>query len=289
MVRHFAAAACVIAIGCLACGGSESVKPVATPNVSLSVSDAPAGSWIDMTYRFAVAADAPAFGEDYLVFVHFLDEDHELMWTDDHPPATPTREWRPGATIQYSRPMLVPRFPYTGPATIEIGLYSPGSGQRLPLGGEDAGMHSYRVAGFTMSPEAKNLAAAYGEGWYDAEGGAGGSEWRWSRREGALTLKNPRKDAVVMLQVDQPVTGLPRPQHVDIRLDDRSIDSFDLAAGAPQLRRIPVTADQFGPAETVRVTIAVDPPFVPAAIPALRSTDYRELGIRVFRAYVQPK
>jgi hypothetical protein len=33
----------------------------------------------------------------------------------------------------------------------------------------------------------------------------------------------------------------------------------------------------------------VDQTFVPADVPSLRSSDSRELGIRVFRAYVEPK
>jgi hypothetical protein len=36
------------------------------------------------------------------------------------------------------------------------------------------------------------------------------------------------------------------------------------------------------------MTVAVDKTFVPASVPALGSTDSRELGIRVFRAFVQP-
>jgi hypothetical protein len=39
----------------------------------------------------------------------------------------------------------------------------------------------------------------------------------------------------------------------------------------------------------VEMTIAVDKTFVPASIPQMRSTDTRELGIRVFRTFVQPK
>jgi hypothetical protein len=36
------------------------------------------------------------------------------------------------------------------------------------------------------------------------------------------------------------------------------------------------------------MTVTVDKTFVPASVPALASTDSRELGIRVFRAFVQP-
>jgi hypothetical protein len=35
--------------------------------------------------------------------------------------------------------------------------------------------------------------------------------------------------------------------------------------------------------------VAVDRTFVPASLPAMRSSDNRELGVRVFRAYVEPK
>jgi hypothetical protein len=38
----------------------------------------------------------------------------------------------------------------------------------------------------------------------------------------------------------------------------------------------------------VEMTVAVDKTFVPASVSALGSTDTRELGIRVFRAFVQP-
>ena len=46
---------------------------------------------------------------------------------------------------------------------------------------------------------------------------------------------------------------------------------------------------QLGDGETVEVTVAVDRSFVPASVTQLKSNDPRELGIRVFRAYVQPK
>jgi hypothetical protein len=55
-----------------------------------------------------------------------------------------------------------------------------------------------------------------------------------------------------------------------------------------ELRRIQLAADQLGTAETVELAVSVDRTFIPASVPALRSTDQRELGIRVFRAFVQP-
>jgi len=54
------------------------------------------------------------------------------------------------------------------------------------------------------------------------------------------------------------------------------------------LRQIRVPGTQLGAGEIVEVTISVDKTFVPAEVPAVGGTDSRELGIRVFRAFVQP-
>ena len=66
---------------------------------------------------------------DYRVIVHFLDADEELMWTDDHNPAMPTTQWKPGQTVEYTRTMFVPVYPYIGTATVRMGLYSPSDGR----------------------------------------------------------------------------------------------------------------------------------------------------------------
>jgi len=97
------------------------------------------------------------------------------------------------------------------------------------------------------------------------------------------------RDAVFYLQCDQPVQGLGEPQHVELRIGGMAIDSFTLPAGQRELRKLDLTTAQMGTADTVEVTVAVDKTFVPANITQLKSTDSRELGIRVFRAYVQAK
>jgi hypothetical protein len=89
--------------------------------------------------------------------------------------------------------------------------------------------------------------------------------------------------------VDQPVARLPEPQQVEVRIGEAVVDSFSLAPAGAELRKFPVTASQLGSADTVEMTIVVDRTFVPATMPALESRDPRELGIRVFRAYVDPR
>ena len=268
----------------------EEVKPVATPTVTLSRADAAVGTPVDVTFKFVVAPDAPAFAEDYVVFVHFVDADGEQMWTDDHEPPTPTRQWKPGATIEYARTIFIPKFPYVGATDVQLGLYSRTSGERLPLAGEDAGMRGYRVARFNMTLQSENLFVIFKDGWHETEvADDGAQEWQWSRKRGTIAFRNPKTDAVLLLEVDQPVMAFTEPQQVEVRAGDVLLDSFTLPVGARQLRRIALPAAQLGGAENVELSIAVDRTFVPASIPDLRSADPRELGARVFRAYVEER
>ena len=104
--------------------------PVATPSVTLSHDRAPAGSPLQITYKFVVAPDAK-FAEDYRVFVHVVDADGEQIWDDDHNPPVPTSQWQPGQTVEYTRTLFVPVFPYVGDATLQVGLHSLKDQQRL--------------------------------------------------------------------------------------------------------------------------------------------------------------
>jgi len=270
---------------------SDDERPVATPSIALSRPDAAIGSPMDITYRFAVAPDAPAFAEDYWVFVHFLDTDGELMWTDDHAPATPTRQWKPGAAVEYARTMFVPKFPYVGETRIEIGLFSPTTGTRLPLAADTEGQRAYRVGTFNLRLQSDNLFVVFRDGWHETEVGdeGAGLEWQWSKQVGTLSFRNPKHDVVFYLQADQPAAVFAEPQRIEVRLGPEVIDSFALPSGMRELRRVPIAASRFGTADTAEMTVSVDKTFVPALVPAMRSNDSRELGIRVFRAFVQPQ
>jgi hypothetical protein len=53
--------------------------------------------------------------------------------------------------------------------------------------------------------------------------------------------------------------------------------------------KVPLAPDQLGSADRVDVTVKVDSTFVPAATPQLKSSDTRELGIRLLNAFVEGK
>jgi len=283
---------CALACAALAaaCGRTQPPEtPVATPSVTLARTDAAIGMPIEMKYRFVVAQNAPRIAEDDVVFVHFLDTDGELMWTDDHQPPVATTQWAPGQTIEYSRTMFVPKFPYSGETTVELGVYSPKSGARVALSGETKGQHAYQVAKFNLHPQTDNLYVVFKDGWHETEVAeeATGLEWQWSKKNATLAFRNPMRGVVLYFQCDQPVQEVGEPQHVELRIGETVIDSFALPPGPRELRKVELTPAQLGSGETVEITVAVDKTFVPANITQLKSADARELGIRVFRAYVQ--
>src|SRR4030095_9700701 len=102
-----------VASGCRRTESTES--PVATATVKTNLDRAPVGSPLEITYTFVVANDAKISG-DYRVMLHVVEPDEELVWTDDHTPPVPTSTWKPGQTVQYTRTIFVPVFPYVGSA-----------------------------------------------------------------------------------------------------------------------------------------------------------------------------
>ena len=281
----------VIGLALSACSRPTDSDPalVATPEVTIDRAEAPVASPLEMTYRFVVLPGV-SLSKDYTVFVHFLDADGELMWTDDHLPSVPTSQWKSGSAIEYARTMFIPKFPYEGATFVEVGLWLPSTGERVKMDGESTGQRAYRVATFNLRLQSDAPFMVFTEGWHEAEvsGEGSGVEWQWTRKEGTLAFKNPMRDAVLYLQLDQPVAAQGG-HHVDVRIGPTVVDAFDLPDGRREVRKIAITKDQFGPADTVTMTIVPDRTFVPAAVPALRNPDTRELGVRVFRAYLQPK
>ncbi len=74
-----------------------------------------------------------AASADYIVFTHVLAADGHLIAQHDGPPAAgarPTPGWLPGEIIADYHEMAF-REAYTGLAVIEVGLYDPGTRERV--------------------------------------------------------------------------------------------------------------------------------------------------------------
>jgi hypothetical protein len=283
----------VVLASAAACGGGKDAGPPgATPTVTLNKTRASLGSPLELTYKFVVAPGT-RFDRDYRVFVHFVNAEDEQMWTDDHDPPTPTRSWQPGQTIEYTRTVFVPSFPYNGRATIVLGLYSPRDNTRLVLAAKDRGLKAYEVAGFELVPQGENVFVIYKEDtWHPAEDDRtnGSVTWRWTRKTGVIAFRNPKRDANFYLQLDgrpdlQPV----KPQTVTVAIGATVLDRFVLPEKQQLLRKIAIPAAAFGSADTVELTIDPGSTFVPKDVIGPSSQDGRDLGVRVFHAFVEPK
>ncbi len=286
-----ALAALICASGALnACKRKEAPEPsMATPSVTLNHDKTPLGSPIDIHYKFFVAADAH-FTEDLRVMVHVVDADEELIFGFDHNPPVPTTQWKPGQTIEYTKTVFIPIYPYVGEATIQVGLHSPTTQKRVAMAGDDAGQHAYKVAKLQLQPQTENVFTVFKEGWHPAEVAEHNAtvEWYWTKKEATLSFKNPKKDSVFYLDVDNPGSVFNEEQKVTVTLDGQVVDEFTLKPKAPELRKIGLEATKMGTGDVTELVISVDKTYVPAAlIPG--SKDPRELGVRVFHAYVDPR
>ena len=263
--------------------------PVATASLALNRDKAPLGSPLDLKYKFVVAADA-RFDQDYRVMMHVVDPDGELMWTDDHTPPTPTTEWKPGQTIEYTRTVFVPVYPWIGEATLELGLYSSATQKRLVLSGDDAGQRAYKVAKLQLQPQSENLFTVFKDGWHPSEKAGSNSsvEWQWTKKQATLAFKNPKKDCVFFLELDNPGGVFNENQQVTVALGGTTLETVAVTPKNQVLHRIAIKADQLGAADMAELTLAVDKTFVPAEVTGGTSKDPRELGVRVFHAFIEP-
>ena len=277
-----AAAAAVLVVASAGCGGDEVEEPpVATPSLSMSHDKVPIGSPVKMTYKFEVLPNA-TFDGDYTVFVHVLDSEGEQLWTDDHQPSIPTSQWKPGQVVEYTRTKFVPNYPYIGEANVRIGLYK--GDKRLTLNAEQASRREYALARFQLQPQSENVFLIYKDGWHPAEVAAddASSEWQWTKKIATLSFRNPKKDVLFYLESDARVDLFTPPQQVTIRVGGQSIGTFAADSRDRWLRTFPITAAQLGTADMTELAIEVDRTFTPAG-------DGRELGVRVFHAFIDPR
>ncbi len=285
-----AAVLTALTVGLAGCGRAEDpTPPVGNLQVSLSRPKVALGSPVEVTYRFTVDTTAPNLGTRR-VFAHFLDADDELMWTDDHDPPTPSSSWTPGQTIEYTRTMFVPSYPYVGAAKVVAGLYSAGANERLKLSNEDRGDRSYKVVDFELLPQTENIFVIFKDGWHPAEvvaEGAGRTEWQWTKKAATLAFRNPKRDVTLFLQVDNPATGPTTATQLTLQVGDQALATVPLSTIEAPVRKLPITAAQLGTGDMVEIRFSADKTFVPALEPAMKSGDPRELGVRVFHAFIQ--
>lgn len=290
--QQVVAALCVAALAS-ACGGRGADQPpVATPSFASNHARAPLGSPVELTYAFDVAQNAQING-NFRVFVHFLDSEGDLMWTDDHEPVPPTSQWKPGQKVSYTHTMFIPIYPYVGEARVRLGLYTLTDGRRLPLNAKEMGDKEYDVGAITLAPQSENVFLIYRDGWNLAESAPDqpAVEWQWTKKSAGVAFRNPRKDVTFYLEADGRPDVFSPPQQVSIKVNDQVVQTFPIANKDPAIRKLPITAQQLGQGDMVDLKIEVDRTFVPSNIPSGQpgyGVDSRELGIRVYHLFIAP-
>jgi hypothetical protein len=278
------------------CSKNDEAPPVASVSLTTNNGKVALGSPVEITYRFQVAPGARIDG-DYRVFVHVNRDDGTTIWNDDHelPPAHATSTWQPGQVIEYTRTKFIPAFSYVGQATIELGLYR--DNLRLPLSGPDPAdrqslERSYKVATLELLPRSENVQVIKLNGWHKIEYATddAGIGWQWMQKQATLSFRNnPRRDVLFYLEFDGRADLFEaKPQTVTVHAGNEVVATFTVPQLGTHLKKIPITAAQLGTGEMAEIRIDVDQTFVPARLPG-GSKDQRELGIRVYNAFIEPR
>jgi hypothetical protein len=288
MMRHIfrcSISVVLISLALAACSGKkENEPPVATASLSLNKDRVPIGSAVTLRYKFVVAPNA-AIDKDYWVFVHVLDPEGEQMWNDDHQPPIVTSKWKAGETVEYTRTVFVPNYPYIGEAHVRLGLYDQPSGRRLALNAPEVARREYLVAKFQVLASNENIYMIDKEGWYSNEVDEKNpqNEWKWTKKTATLSFRNPKKDSTFYFQYDARPDLFPQPQQLTLKINGQTVAQMPADSKLPTLKVVPLTAAQLGTADMVDLVFDLDRTFTPGG------PDSRELGIRVFHTYLEPK
>jgi hypothetical protein len=85
------------------------------------------------------------------------------------------------------------------------------------------------------------------------------------------------------LEWDARIDRFTPPQQVTVRIGDQTVGTLAADSKDRKLTVLPISAAQLGTGEMVEIALDVDRTFTPGG------ADTRELGIRVFHAFVEPK
>ena len=262
--------------------------PIAVARLAVDRTSVPLGASIETTIQFDVAPTLDPLNEDYRVVLQVFDDNRTFLWADEHDPPIPTSAWRPSQSIQYTQRVRIPAYPYLGPAVIAIVLQSPVSGERLALAGDDLGEFAYRVATLTIEPQHDSSFVVYDEGWHRAEFDVFGRiAWRWTTARAVLSFRNPHSAARLLLDVQGRPELFDRAQRLSLVVGERTLREAPLNTNETTHLDYELTAAELGNDDVVRLELLVDRTFVPAEQDA-SARDTRELGVRVFDAYVEP-
>ena len=194
--------------------------PMATPSVTLSRDKVPLGGPVDITYKFVVAADAK-FTQNYRVMVHVVDPNEELMWTDDHDPPIADERVEAGADRRVHADGLRARFIRTSArprsrSGCTRSRTSPASRWRRGCGA--AGLPSRRACSWRRRARPCSRSSRTAGTRRSRPSTTRRSSGTGRRRSATLAVRNPKKDSVLYLELDNPGGIFDEPQQVTVSI-----------------------------------------------------------------------
>jgi len=269
--------------------GDEDVQALITPEVKLGATEIHLGYPLEMSYQWMIGPHMAPLQKDYIVFVHFLDREGKLIFTDDHIPPILTSKWKPGERVDYQRTLFIPFIPIMGEVRVKVGLYDIESGIRLTLAGEDEkGDRAYLVGRVKILPEDLNSLPVYKDGWYDPELVSDDitKEWIWSQKEAEVSFVNPQRDATLYLYAFSPADDLGSPQQITLYLNGEPLDSWQCTSSGDFLRKITIKKERLGQDNWIDIKIKVDKVFIP--FEHGKGKDTRQLGVKIYNLLLKP-
>ena len=262
-------------------------EPVAVVGLAIDRTRVPLGASVEVTIQFDVAPDIEPLSENYRVVLQMLDGEERILWSAEHDPAVPTTAWRPRQSVRYTERLRLPPYPYVGPVALAVALQSPVSGARLPLAGSEVDELAYRVPPSLSIHRTKAVSWSM-RGWHQVEFSVfDRSEWRWTTGRAVLSFLNPGR--AVRLQIG--VQGRPdlfeEPQRLSLVVGERALAEVTLDKNERIYLDYELTATDLGSDDVTRLELLIDRTFTPAYSGG-NAADTRELGVRVFDAYVEP-
>ncbi len=224
--------------------------------------------------------------------VHFLDADEEQLWTDDHDPG--------GADVAVearARPSSTPgrcsfRFSRTWdrrPSTWGCTRAAMGAGIRCAArrrGSDRTRSGRWNWCPDRRTPSSSTRTAGTTRRW---RGTTPPSSGNGPSRQATLSFRNPKRDATFYLHLDGRPDLLASRCRCRCAWGNRRLTRSRSTPGRRSSGRSPSPRRSSAKPTSVDVTIEVSQTFVPSLVPAAQSNDARELGVRVFHAYIEPK
>lgn len=237
---------------------------------------------VEVAYDWNVGPTYEPLEEPLTVFVHFLDSQGRILMQDDHLLPRPSREWRPGESISYTRQVWIPDGVSGDRIVFFMGLYGPSG--RVEVRHEGRWSTGHRTSIAIRSGAASGIPRPRA-GWHRMERSAEAEALHWTDGEAVVVFDNPRQDAFILFRAESPILLGGEPQRVVLTVNGEVAADFEVAGPERFSRIVPVAAQMLGEDGVVELGIVAEPTVVPAEVDAT-SSDQRRLGLKVFFLYL---